>query len=79
MGRSASLLGLLGLVFFSFGLMNRSIDRWFSQPVSELREDSTRIALELSHYVTQNARAAIFLFPGRIQPPLAGSSFMAQV
>lgn len=45
------------MFFFSFGLMNRSIDRWFSQPVSELREDSTRIALELSHYVTLNARA----------------------
>src|SRR5579885_3070556 len=45
------------MFFFSFGLMNRSIDRWFSQPVSQLREDSTRIALELSHYVTQNARA----------------------
>src|SRR5579883_1563533 len=45
------------MFFFSFGLMNRSIDRWFSQPVSQLREDSTRIALELSHYATQNARA----------------------
>ncbi|MBX6359773.1 MAG: HAMP domain-containing protein [Acidobacterium ailaaui] len=45
------------MFFFSFGLMNRSIDRWFSQPVAQLREDSTRIALELSHYVTQNARA----------------------
>jgi two-component system nitrogen regulation sensor histidine kinase NtrY len=45
------------MFFFSFGLMNRSIDRWFSQPVSQLREDSTRIALEMSHYVTQNARA----------------------
>jgi len=45
------------MFFFSFGLMNRSIDRWFSQPVSQLREDSTRIALGLSHYVTQNARA----------------------
>jgi hypothetical protein len=45
------------MFFFSFGLMNRSIDRWFSQPVSQLREDSTRIAFELSHYVTQNARA----------------------
>lgn len=45
------------MFFFSFGLMNRSIDRWFSQPVSELREDSTRIAFELSHYVALNARA----------------------
>ncbi|MBW4043548.1 MAG: HAMP domain-containing protein [Acidobacteria bacterium] len=47
----------LFMFLFSFGLMNRSIDRWFSQPVSELREDSTRIAFELSHYVTDNARA----------------------
>jgi PAS domain S-box-containing protein len=63
--RSRMLIGALLLsfapaafmFFFSFGLMNRSIDRWFSQPVSQLREDSTRIAFELSHYVTQNARA----------------------
>jgi len=63
--RSRMLIGALVLSFapavflfiFSFGLMNRSIDRWFSQPVSQLREDSTRIAFELSHYVTQNARA----------------------
>jgi two-component system nitrogen regulation sensor histidine kinase NtrY len=63
--RSRMLIGALLLsfapaafmFFFSFGLMNRSIDRWFSQPVSKLREDSTRIAFELSHYVAQNARA----------------------
>ena len=63
--RSRMLIGALVLSFapavflfiFSFGLMNRSIDRWFSQPVSQLRENSTRIAFELSHYVTQNARA----------------------
>jgi two-component system nitrogen regulation sensor histidine kinase NtrY len=45
------------MFLFSFLLMNRSIDRWFSQPVSELREDSTRIAMELSHYAALNARA----------------------
>lgn len=45
------------MFFFSYLLMNRSIDRWFSQPVSDLREDSTRIALELSSYVASNARA----------------------
>ncbi len=52
-----SLAPALFMFFFSYFLMNRSIDRWFSQPVSELREDSTRVALELSHYVTSNARA----------------------
>jgi hypothetical protein len=36
--------------------MNRSIDRWFSQPTWELREDSTRAVLELAQYVTANAR-----------------------
>jgi hypothetical protein len=44
------------MLLFSFGLMNRSIDRWFSQPTSELREDSTRVVLELAQYVTANAR-----------------------
>jgi PAS domain S-box-containing protein len=55
----AALIALTPAVFmflFSFQLMNRSIDRWFSQPTSELREDSTRVVLELAHYVTSNAR-----------------------
>ncbi|WP_446744649.1 ATP-binding protein [Silvibacterium acidisoli] len=63
--RSRMLLGALLISFapalfmflFSFGLMNRSIDRWFSQPVAELRENSNRIALDLAHYVSLNARA----------------------
>jgi two-component system nitrogen regulation sensor histidine kinase NtrY len=37
-------------------LLNRSVDRWFSQPTSELREDSTRVVLELAHYAASNAR-----------------------
>jgi len=55
----AVLIALLPAVFmflFSFTLMNRSVDRWFSQPTSELREDSTRVVLELAQYVTSNAR-----------------------
>jgi len=63
--RSRMLIGALLLsiapatfmFFFSYFLLNRSIDRWFNQPVSQLREDSTRVALELSHYATNNARA----------------------
>jgi two-component system, NtrC family, nitrogen regulation sensor histidine kinase NtrY len=47
----------LFMFLFSYLLMNRSIDRWFSQPVAELREDSTRVALELSQYAAENARA----------------------
>ncbi len=55
----AGLIALLPAVFmflFSFTLMNRSIDRWFSQPTSDLREASTRVVLELAQYVTSNAR-----------------------
>ena len=55
----AAIIALLPAVFmfwFSFGLLNRSIDRWFSPNTSELREDSTRVVLELAQYVTDNAR-----------------------
>jgi two-component system nitrogen regulation sensor histidine kinase NtrY len=55
----AALIALTPAVFmflFSFQLMNRSIDRWFSPNTSRLREDSTRVVLELAQYVTGNAR-----------------------
>src|SRR6202041_3718546 len=55
----AALIALTPAVFmflFSSNLMNRSIDRWFSPNTSELREDSTRVVLELAQYVTDNAR-----------------------
>ena len=42
---------------FSYVLMNRVVDRWFSNPVTAMRDDSTQLALELSRYTTANARA----------------------
>ncbi len=56
----AALIALTPAVFmflFSFQLMNRSIDRWFSPNTSELREDSTRVVMELAQYVASNARS----------------------
>ncbi len=56
----AVLVSLIPIVFmfvFSYGLMNRAIERWFSQPVNEMRDESNRMALELAHYTTANARA----------------------
>jgi two-component system nitrogen regulation sensor histidine kinase NtrY len=56
----AVLVSLIPIVFmfmFSYGLMNRAVDRWFSQPVTEMRDDSNHIALELAQYTTANARA----------------------
>jgi two-component system, NtrC family, nitrogen regulation sensor histidine kinase NtrY len=55
----AALIAVTPAVFmflFSFQLMNRSIDRWFSPNTTQLREDSTRVVLELAQYVTSNAR-----------------------
>jgi hypothetical protein len=44
------------MFLFSFFLMNRTIDRWFSPNTSELREDSIRVVVELAQYVAGNAR-----------------------
>ena len=55
----AILVSLVPLVFmfvFSYGLMNRAVDRWFTQPVTRMRDDSNRMALQLSQYTTANAR-----------------------
>jgi len=51
-----ALIPALCMFLFSYLLMNRSIDRWFSSNTSQLREDSTRVVLELAQYVTTNAR-----------------------
>ncbi len=45
------------MLSFNYLLMNRSIDRWFSQPVVQLRDESMQLALEMSRYAADNARA----------------------
>jgi two-component system nitrogen regulation sensor histidine kinase NtrY len=51
-----SLVPLISMFSFSYLLMNRAVDRWFTQPVTEMRDDSNRIAVELSQYTAANAR-----------------------
>jgi nitrogen fixation/metabolism regulation signal transduction histidine kinase len=56
----AVLVSLVPLVFmfaFSYLLMNRAVDRWFSQPVTQMREDANRMAAELFRYAAANARS----------------------
>src|SRR6266851_9600883 len=56
----AVLVSLVPLVFmfiFSYGLMNRAVDRWFSQDVTRMRDDSNHMAADLARYTTANARA----------------------
>ncbi len=52
-----SLLPISFMFFFSYGLMNRAVERWFSQPVTEIFEGSNRMSQELAQYTTANARA----------------------
>lgn len=44
------------MFLFSYYLMNRSLERWFSPNSSELRDDSMQVVLELAQYVASNAR-----------------------
>jgi two-component system nitrogen regulation sensor histidine kinase NtrY len=52
-----SFLPVIGMFFFAYVLMNRSIDKWFSTPVEEVRRDTATMASLLSQYAAQNAHA----------------------
>src|SRR5271169_331432 len=52
-----SFLPVIGMFFFAYVLMNRSIDKWFSTPVEEVRQDTATMASLLSQYAAQNTRA----------------------
>jgi len=54
------LLSAVPVIFFcifAFLLLNRSIEKWFSRPVEELRDDSAQIAAQLGRYASDNAQA----------------------
>ena len=55
-GLLLSFLPVLMMFWFAYGLMNRSIDKWFSRPVEEVRGDTSAMASLLSKYAAQNAR-----------------------
>ncbi len=50
-----SFLPVIAMFWFSYGLMNRSIDKWFSQPVEEVRTDTAAMSALLYDYAGQNA------------------------
>jgi two-component system, NtrC family, nitrogen regulation sensor histidine kinase NtrY len=56
-GLVLSFLPVIFLFLFAYGLMNRSIDKWFSGPVEELKNDSNRVASLLTDYASENARS----------------------
>ncbi|PSH04955.1 MAG: hypothetical protein CXZ00_04210 [Acidobacteria bacterium] len=63
--RSKMVLGALVLSFgpviamflFAYGLMNRSIDKWFSQPIEEVHGRSAVVAELLNNYAGLNAES----------------------
>ncbi len=52
-----SLVPLIFMLAFSYLLMNRAVDRWFSQPVTEMRDDAAGLSAALERYANANARA----------------------
>jgi len=52
-----SFIPVIVMFYFSYVLMNRSIDKWFSTPVEEVRQDTAIMATLLSKYAAANARA----------------------
>jgi len=50
-----SFLPVIAMFWFSYGLMNRSIDKWFSQPVEEVRADTAAMSALLYDYAGENA------------------------
>jgi two-component system nitrogen regulation sensor histidine kinase NtrY len=80
-GLLLSFLPVIFMFWFAYVLMNRSIDKWFSTPVEEVRQDTAAMASLLSQYSAQNVRAeaqAIADAP-ETQHAFSGHSFAAVV
>src|SRR6202045_3799304 len=52
-----SFLPVIVMFWFAYGLMNHSLDKWFSSPVEEVRRDTAAMAALISSYAAQNAHA----------------------
>ena len=52
-----SLIPLTFMFLFSYLLMNRALERWFSQPVSDMYRETNSMAKALTDYVGANARS----------------------
>ncbi len=51
-----SFVPVMVMYWFAYGLMNRSIDKWFSTPLEEVRSDTNKMTSLLANYAMQNAR-----------------------
>ncbi|HXR98487.1 MAG TPA: ATP-binding protein [Terriglobales bacterium] len=53
-----SLTPVVCMFGFTYGLINRTLDKWFSQPVVTLRDDNQQTLEMLNRFVADNARIA---------------------
>ncbi len=76
-----SFVPVMVMYWFAYGLMNRSIDKWFSTPVEEVRADTDAMASLLANYAAQNARSEAVAIAGewRRRGKLQSSRAMAAV
>lgn len=73
-GLLLSFLPVIVMFWFAYGLMNRTIDRWFSRPVEEVREDTRKMASLLATYAQQNASAEATAIAGSAETERAYAS-----
>ncbi len=80
-GLLLSFLPVIFMFWFAYGLMNRTIDKWFSRPVEEVRQDSAAMASLLANYAAQNAHAEALSIAAdpETQHAFGGHSFSAVV
>jgi two-component system nitrogen regulation sensor histidine kinase NtrY len=52
-----SFVPVMVMYWFAYGLMNRSLDKWFSSPIEQVRSGTRAMATLLADFGMQNARA----------------------
>ncbi len=74
-----SFVPVMVMYWFSYGLMNRSIDKWFSTPVEEVHSDTQAMVSLLTQYAQQNARseAASIAAAPEVEHAFEGHGFAA--
>jgi len=72
-----SFVPVVVMYWFAYGLMNRSIERWFSTPAEEVRSDIHAMGSLLANYATQNARseARVIAASAEVQRAFADREF----
>jgi two-component system, NtrC family, nitrogen regulation sensor histidine kinase NtrY len=72
-----SFVPVVVMYWFAYGLMNRSIERWFSTPAEEVRSDIHAMGSLLANYATQNARseAQVIAASTTVQHAFTGREF----